>query len=137
MVYLYQNDGSEWSLLQTVDPGVLNDNDKYGHSIEMTSSHIVVGAPQDDSKGLNSGAVYIHLTDRLHCDHTLNLSGQMLSNRTEELYARTINVIGEITNASISLTASEELNLFESFKIGEQCTFESSIGECPSIPLQD
>lgn len=137
LVYLYQNDGSEWSLLQTVDPGVLNDNDKYGHSIEMTSSHIVVGAPQDDSKGLNSGAVYIHLTDRLHCDHTLNLSGQMLSNRTEELYARTINVIGEITNASISLTASEELNLFESFKIGEQCTFESSIGECPSIPLQD
>lgn len=138
IVYLYEYVNNGWSLKHKIDPGVLKDDDAYGHSIEMTEKFIVVGAPGDDTQDTRSGAVYIHMVDKLHCNNLLNLSGEDLSNQvTGSLYANTINLVGEFSNASFSLIASEELNMLQTFETDETTTFEASIEACPSISLDE
>ena len=57
--YLYRRTNGAWQLEQTLTPADGAANDRFGHSVNIHGTTIVVGAPRDDDAGTNSGAAYI------------------------------------------------------------------------------
>lgn len=49
--------------------------DSFGYSVDLDESFIVVGAPEDDEFGLNSGAVYVYVFDGVGWVEQVKLSG--------------------------------------------------------------
>ena len=63
-VYVY--DASNLSLAPTkLSPAGLEAQDNFGHSVAVTSNHIVVGAYGDDDQGYVAGAVYVYDVNNL------------------------------------------------------------------------
>lgn len=65
-IYVWQYDGSAWASRQLVTapdgrPGNLVDygGDSFGVTFAIAGDTLVVGAPEDDDKGSNSGSVYV------------------------------------------------------------------------------
>lgn len=59
-VYIYDYDGSDWVLEDTVTPLNAADGDHFGSSIQYTDNLLIIGASGDDEMAENSGAVYIY-----------------------------------------------------------------------------
>lgn len=57
-VFVYQWDGASWSFDAEL-PQVLNQNDRYGASLDLAGDLLLVGAPGDDDVANNSGAGYL------------------------------------------------------------------------------
>lgn len=57
-VFLYAWNGVAWSFDQEL-PQVLNQNDEYGASLDLSGDLLLVGAPGDDDVANNSGAGYL------------------------------------------------------------------------------
>jgi hypothetical protein len=62
-VYLFQFNGTTWleTQLFTAPDGALGD--LFGTAIDLNATTLVVGAPQDDDNGSNSGSVYVYTLD--------------------------------------------------------------------------
>ena len=58
--YLYNLDGSGEVKITASDGAA---NDRFGWSVDISDTHIVVGAPYDDDAGGESGSVYVYNTD--------------------------------------------------------------------------
>ncbi len=54
--YIYDADG----LVSVLQPDELDDGDRFGASVDIAGNVAVVGAPGDDDKGLNAGALYVY-----------------------------------------------------------------------------
>lgn len=57
--YLYRRQQGEWSLVQTLTPTGGTHGDHFGAVVALSDRLAAVGAPLDDDKGANAGAVYI------------------------------------------------------------------------------
>ena len=57
--YVYRRTNGEWQLEQTLTPGDGAAKDRFGHSVSIYGTTIVVSAPRDDDMGTNSGSVYV------------------------------------------------------------------------------
>ena len=59
-VYLYKHDGNHWVFMQRLIASDGDAGDRFGFAVALSGSgHLVVGAPRDDDKGSDSGAVYL------------------------------------------------------------------------------
>jgi hypothetical protein len=66
-VYLYSKDlggTNNWGLVKEISPADNTAGDSFGYSIAVSSDLIVVGAPNDDDKGTDSGSIYIFGKDQ-------------------------------------------------------------------------
>ena len=59
-IYVYNIDGTGEQMITASDSA---DNDRFGVSVAMSDTHVVVGAWADDDAGSNSGSVYIYNLD--------------------------------------------------------------------------
>jgi hypothetical protein len=60
-VYLYKHDGNHWVFMQSLLASDGSSNDFFGSGVALSGTgHLVVGAPDDDDKGTNAGAVYLY-----------------------------------------------------------------------------
>ncbi len=59
-VYIYTRSGSTWSLQQGLTAPDPSANDGFGSSLAIYEDTIIVGTPQKDASGANSGKVYIY-----------------------------------------------------------------------------
>jgi hypothetical protein len=60
-VYVYDHDGTTWSLTTQVRPPDALANDFYGESVSIDCDRFVVGAPQQrDNDGVQTGAAYVY-----------------------------------------------------------------------------
>jgi hypothetical protein len=59
-VYMYNTDGTGEQKITASDGA---DNDRFGWSVAVTDTKIVVGAYIDDDAGINSGSAYVYNTD--------------------------------------------------------------------------
>lgn len=57
-VHVYTKNGAGWDE-QVIAPAGLSVNDAFGWSVAIDGDRMVVGAPGDDTKGSNAGAVYV------------------------------------------------------------------------------
>jgi hypothetical protein len=57
--YVFERDGGAWTQQAKLvaDDGAANDH--FGESVSISGDRIVVGAPEDDDKGLKSGSAYL------------------------------------------------------------------------------
>ncbi len=59
-VYLYKHDSNHWVFMQRLTASDGDAGDRFGFVVAMSGTgHLVVGAPRDDDKGSDSGAVYL------------------------------------------------------------------------------
>jgi hypothetical protein len=59
-VYLYKHDGNHWVFMQRLTASDGDAGDRFGFAVALSGTgHLVVGAPRDDDKGSDSGAVYL------------------------------------------------------------------------------
>ena len=60
-VYLYKHDGNHWVFMQSITASDGAEGDGFGSSVAMSETgHLVVGAPENDDMGDDSGAVYMY-----------------------------------------------------------------------------
>lgn len=59
-VYLYRYDGSNWIYEFTMRAGDGNTNDFYGIRTDLDGNEIIIGAPNNDDNGANSGSAYAY-----------------------------------------------------------------------------
>ena len=59
--YIYQFDGTNWNETKLL-PSDGSSNDNFGESVSVSNDAVVVGAPEDDDNGSNSGSAYIFYT---------------------------------------------------------------------------
>jgi hypothetical protein len=63
-VFLYEHGSQGWQLAQTVVPGDLADDDRFGEAVAMTDELLVIGAPYADSEfAFERGAAYVFRRD--------------------------------------------------------------------------
>ena len=55
--HVYRRQGLDWQLVQTLDGPA---DSLFGRAVDMTSTRLVVGAPQDDVAAPNAGAAYVY-----------------------------------------------------------------------------
>jgi hypothetical protein len=59
-VYLFKKSANgTWSQFQKLTPPVGGSGDEFGTSVSIKGSTVVVGSPEDDDRGSNSGSVYL------------------------------------------------------------------------------
>ena len=59
-IEVWTRSGSVWSLQQRIEPGDLAQHDAFGWSVAISGDTLVVGSPQADASGADSGAVYVY-----------------------------------------------------------------------------
>jgi hypothetical protein len=60
-VYLYKHDSNHWVFMQRLTASDGDAGDYFGYPLAMSETgHLVVGAPRDDDKARNAGAVYLY-----------------------------------------------------------------------------
>lgn len=59
-VFVYQRNGGSWELKKEITPADAAASDVFGHGLEITGDQLIVGAPQNDDQGENSGSAYIY-----------------------------------------------------------------------------
>lgn len=58
-VYIFRWDGLAWNQESKISPPDGSDDDRFGISLSMLGDRILVGAPNDDDMGIDSGAAYL------------------------------------------------------------------------------
>ena len=58
-VYIFKRSGSTWSLEKEISSSLLGPDDRFGYSLDLAGSTLVVGAYRDDDGGSNAGAAYV------------------------------------------------------------------------------
>lgn len=58
-VYSYKWNGSSFTLLQKIVPNGLANGDKFGHSLVVSGTFLLVGAPERDTAASNAGAMFM------------------------------------------------------------------------------
>ncbi|MDH5514595.1 MAG: FG-GAP repeat protein, partial [Gammaproteobacteria bacterium] len=58
-VYIYRRSGTNWSLEKEITSSSLGTGDRFGYSLDLSGSTLVVGAYRDDDGGSNAGAAYV------------------------------------------------------------------------------
>jgi len=61
--YIFKRDGTIWTQQAKVKATDGEELDQFGYSVAIDNDYAVVGAPQDDDNGFNSGSVYIFKRD--------------------------------------------------------------------------
>ncbi len=61
--YFYEESNGIWTQMQQVLPGGLDANDLFGQSVWIDANLAIVGAREDDDRGLNAGAAYVYRFD--------------------------------------------------------------------------
>jgi len=59
-VYLFERDGNAWVYRTDIVDGSRAANDLYGFSVDIDGDYVVVGVPQEDNAGNNSGSFLIY-----------------------------------------------------------------------------
>ena len=62
-VYVFSNDGSNWTQTQKLYPADGSGGDLFGHDVSLGIDYLAVGAFSDDDNGVNSGSAYIYEKD--------------------------------------------------------------------------
>ncbi|MFW5639923.1 MAG: hypothetical protein ACOC0H_02015, partial [Thermodesulfobacteriota bacterium] len=70
--YVYQYDGTNWQLIQELNPGIYdsttntlkpkesNGGDLFGQTVDISGDYIIIGAPGDDTMGGDAGKAYVY-----------------------------------------------------------------------------
>jgi hypothetical protein len=57
--YIYKREGLSWFLQVKLTAPDGNEGDNFGHGVSISGGYVIIGAPNDDDNGENSGSVYI------------------------------------------------------------------------------
>ena len=58
--YVYQLSGSAWSLMTTLTASDAAADDNFGFSVSISGNIALIGSPNDDDTGADSGSVYVY-----------------------------------------------------------------------------
>ena len=78
-ISIFENSGTNWNLTTSLFADDNQSYDEFGYSIKISQSRLLVGAPQSDSVGINSGAAYIFEKNATGWFQTSKLSPASLS----------------------------------------------------------
>ncbi|ETR66757.1 MAG: PKD domain-containing protein, partial [Candidatus Magnetoglobus multicellularis str. Araruama] len=99
--YIYERNGSDWSLLVKQTGSDSFPDDRLGYAVAMSASHAIVGAYYDDDMGSNSGSAYIY---ELNTQPTLVVAENTHFTNTTD--AQSINLtIVDCDGSDITITA--------------------------------
>lgn len=57
--YVYRKSGGAWEMMAKLTASDGADGDLFGHAVSISGSTIIIGAPEDDDHGSNSGSAYV------------------------------------------------------------------------------
>jgi hypothetical protein len=105
-VYIYQRNGTDWSFVQKLAPSSLSPDAHLGVAVRIDEDRIFVGASNDQTDGVRSGALYIYeynqgqwtRTHRLHDPDGFN----------DDAFAQAFDVSGD--TLFVGVPGSDELN---------------------------
>jgi hypothetical protein len=63
-VHVFQLDAGRWTEQQKLLASDAAEGDRFGYSVAVSGKYLVVGAPYEDAKGVNSGSAYVFCLDR-------------------------------------------------------------------------
>jgi hypothetical protein len=61
--YIYQRNGTTWSLAEKLTPYHASTDDDYGYYVDISENFAIVGAEDDDDNGSSSGSAYVYQRD--------------------------------------------------------------------------
>ena len=67
LVFTYVLTDGMWRRQETIVPEIVKKNDRFGERISFDGRHIAIGAPEDDTEGSNTGAVYVYRAEPVIC----------------------------------------------------------------------
>ena len=62
-VYVFRHDGVSWNQEAKLTALDAQPGDRFGQSLAIDAGHLVIGSPQDDDQGSNSGSAYLFTHD--------------------------------------------------------------------------
>ncbi len=57
--YVYRKSGGAWEMMAKLTASDGAEGDLFGHAVSISGSTIIIGAPEDDDHGFNSGSAYV------------------------------------------------------------------------------
>ncbi len=92
--YLYRRTNGAWQLEQTLIPADGAPKDRFGHSVSIHGTTIVVSSPRDDDKGTNSGSVYVFEFDPITKTFVEGKKVHDPQGRAKDLFGESVAVDG-------------------------------------------
>ncbi len=57
--FVYANNGVNWVLEKKLKPNIVNSDDRFGYSVDIEGTRVLIGAMFNDEQGSNAGAAYV------------------------------------------------------------------------------
>lgn len=58
--YIFRDDNGAWEIDTILEASPASDRDRFGEAIDLDGRWLAVGAPRDDDRGVDAGAVYLY-----------------------------------------------------------------------------
>ncbi len=94
-VYIYKRNLIDWSLFDKVRPVDVQQGDWFGAAVALKDNLLVVGAPREDSGGVDSGSVYVFERQGLEFVEVQRILNPEAGTRAGDLFGSAVAIVDD------------------------------------------